>query len=214
MEWSDEEFRIFGLDPSGQSPTYDDMLATLIHPEDAARLHKTFTAAMQSGSSFELEYRIVRPDGSERWLYELVHPYLDGSGKLLRCIGTTLDITERKRAEEERIAMEKQIQETQKLESLGVLAGGIAHDFNKILQIITGNAELAMMRLDPDSKEFIYLQRIEKVTKLAAALAGQMLNYSSKGKIEPESIDLNRKIEEMTEMLKVSFPRRPSCSSN
>jgi len=214
MVWSDEEFHIFGLDPSGRSPTYDNMLATLIHPEDAARFHKTFTAAMQSGSSFELEHRIVRPDGSERWLYELVHPYLDWNGKLLRCVGTTLDITERKHAEEERIAMEKQIRETQKLESLGILAGGIAHDFNNILQIITGNADLAMMRLDPDSKEFAYLQRIEKVTKRAADLAGQMLNYSGKGKIEPKSIDLNRQIEEMTEMLKVTISKKTIMKFN
>ena len=62
--WSEEEYRIYGLDPAGPSPTYDVMLAKCIHPDDAALLHETFTKAMQSGSIYELEHRIVRPDGS------------------------------------------------------------------------------------------------------------------------------------------------------
>jgi PAS domain S-box-containing protein len=98
--WSEEEYRIYGLDPSGPSPAYDVMLAKSIHPDDAALLHQTFTAAMQSGSIYELEHRIVRPDGSVRWVYDRAHPYFDANGKLVRYVGTTLDITERKLAED------------------------------------------------------------------------------------------------------------------
>ncbi|MDS4069504.1 MAG: PAS domain S-box protein, partial [Candidatus Competibacter sp.] len=98
--WSEEEYRIYGLDPAGPSPAYDVMLAQCIHPDDAALLHETFTEAMQGGAIYELEHRIVRPDGSVRWVYDRAHPYFDEKGDLLRYVGATLDITERKQAEE------------------------------------------------------------------------------------------------------------------
>jgi PAS domain S-box-containing protein len=98
--WSEEEFRIYGLDPASQSPTYEVMLARHIHPGDAARLHETFTKALQNGSVYELEHRIVRPDGSVRVVYDRAHPYFDENGKLVRYVGATLDVTERRAAEE------------------------------------------------------------------------------------------------------------------
>ena len=97
--WSEEEFRIYGLDPAGPAPAYEVMLAQCIHPDDAARLHQTFTAAMQSRSIYELEHRIVRPDGSMRIVHDKAHPYCDADGRLIRYVGATLDITERKQAE-------------------------------------------------------------------------------------------------------------------
>jgi len=97
--WSEEEFRIYGLDPAGQSPSYADMLAKHIHPDYAVLLHETFAAALRSGSVYELEHRIVRPDGSARWVYDRAHPVFDGDGKLVRYVGATLDVTERKQAE-------------------------------------------------------------------------------------------------------------------
>ena len=76
------------------------MLSKFIHPDDAALLHETFTMAMQTGTAYELEHRIVRPDGSIRVVYDLAHPYFDKQGKLVRYIGTTLDITERKKLDQ------------------------------------------------------------------------------------------------------------------
>jgi PAS domain S-box-containing protein len=98
--WSEEEYRIYGLNPAGPSPTYEVMLDKSVHPDDAALLHETFTKAMQNGGIYELEHRVVRPDGSVRWVYDRAHPHFDANGKLLRYVGATLDITERKRAEE------------------------------------------------------------------------------------------------------------------
>jgi PAS domain S-box-containing protein len=109
--WSDEEYRIYGLDPAGSSPVYEAMLAQCIYPDDAAQLHQTFTAALASRSVYELEHRIVRPDGSVRWVYDLAQPYCDPQGELVRYIGTTLDITERKQAELE-LRRYRQIVET------------------------------------------------------------------------------------------------------
>jgi PAS domain S-box-containing protein len=98
--WSDQEYRIYGLDPAGPSPAYEVMLRVCIHPDYADQLHKTFVAAMQDHSIYEFEHSIVRPDGSVRWVHDRAHPYFDENGKLIRYIGATLDITERKAAEE------------------------------------------------------------------------------------------------------------------
>ncbi|GAM09285.1 methyl sulfide methyltransferase-associated sensor [Geobacter sp. OR-1] len=117
-------------------------------------------------------------------------------------------LLERKRSEAERLNMEKQLLHTQKLESLGVLAGGIAHDFNNILTTIIGNAELALMRLNPESPVLENLQRIENAAARAADLARQMLAYSGKGKFVIEYIDLNRLVEEMGHMLEVSISKK------
>lgn len=98
--WSDEECRIYGLSPGTPSPDFDDMLKNFIHPDDAALLHEVFMKAMETNSNFEMEHRIIRPDGSTRIVYDLAYPYFDKNGVLIRYVGSTLDITERKRAEE------------------------------------------------------------------------------------------------------------------
>jgi len=99
--WSDETKRIYGLDPAGPSPAYEVMLRDHIHPDDAAALDAGFRAALQNLAPFENENRIVRPDGGVRRIRNQARPYFDGSGHLLRYVGTVLDITERKQAEAE-----------------------------------------------------------------------------------------------------------------
>ncbi|MBE0574518.1 MAG: PAS domain-containing protein [Desulfuromonadales bacterium] len=117
------------------------------------------------------------------------------------------EISERKHAEKERLNLERQIFHAQKLESLGVLAGGIAHDFNNILTAIIGNADLALMRLNPESPAIDNLQKIEAAAARAADLARQMLAYSGKGKFVVENLNLNRLLEEMVHMLEVSISK-------
>ncbi len=98
--WSEEEYRIYGLDPSGPSPTYEAMLANHIHPDDAALLNERFGTALRQGAIYELEHRIVRPDGTVRVVYERAVPHFDETGKLTRYCGATLDITDRQQAED------------------------------------------------------------------------------------------------------------------
>ncbi|MBU0729842.1 MAG: response regulator, partial [Proteobacteria bacterium] len=120
---------------------------------------------------------------------------------------TALDITDRKKAEEDKRKMELQIQHVQKLESLGVLAGGIAHDFNNILMTILGNADLAVSDLSPASPAYINLIEIEKASRRAADLCKQMLAYSGHGKFISQPLDLSTVISEMNHMLEVSISK-------
>ena len=99
--WSEEQLRIYGLNPAGPSPHYPAMLRHHIHPEDAARLDETFRQCLHNRAVFELEHRLVRPDGSVRVVQEIARPYFDDHGRLVKYVGATLDITERKQAEKQ-----------------------------------------------------------------------------------------------------------------
>jgi len=143
----------------------------------------------------------------EAWLETTKIPLADASSTVIGLLGVYEDITERKRAEEEKLAIEKQLQQTQKLESLGVLAGGIAHDFNNILMTIIGNADLALMRINKESPVVSNLHQIEAAAAKAADLAKQMLAYSGKGKFIIDNIVINRLLEEMLNMLQISISK-------
>ncbi len=118
------------------------------------------------------------------------------------------DVTEIRRAEEERRKLESQMQQAQKLESLGVLAGGIAHDFNNLLVGILGNADLALLKLSPAAPARESIENVVKAAQRAADLARQMLAYSGKGRFLIEPLNLSEVVEEMAHMLEVSVSKR------
>ncbi|WP_136514155.1 hybrid sensor histidine kinase/response regulator [Geomonas edaphica] len=174
-------------------------------PEEPARV---ITAALaeagRTGSHRGAVYSLDMPQG-EMWFE------LSVTAMGTPCTGFILlvrDITARRRLEAEQKQLEKQLLHSQKLESLGVLAGGIAHDFNNILMAIMGNAELALMRINKESPAIGNLQNIEHASARAADLAAQMLAYSGKGKFVIEAVDLNRLLQEMLHMLKVSISKK------
>ncbi|MFC1737358.1 PAS domain S-box protein, partial [Candidatus Hydrogenedentota bacterium] len=111
------------------------------------------------------------------------------------------DITDRKKAEKEKLALERQVQHIQKLESLGVLAGGIAHDFNNLLMGILGNADLALLELSPVAPARENVREIAKAAHRAADLARQMLAYSGKGVFVVTPVDLSEVVTEMGHLL-------------
>jgi PAS domain S-box-containing protein len=127
-------------------------------------------------------------------------PYCDHHGKIIGLAVFSRDITERKRDEQA-------MRQTQKLESLGVLAGGIAHDFNNLLVGILGNAGLARLQLPDDSPLREIILHIEAAGHRAAELAQQMLAYSGKGRFVIERVDLNRVVEEMENLLEAAISK-------
>jgi PAS domain S-box-containing protein len=119
MVWSDEEKRIHGLDPSQPSPDYDTMLRRYTHPDDAAELDRRFRVTLRDGVPFENENRIIRSDGSIRWISNKALPYFDAAGKPVKYVGTTLDITQRKEAEIVLAAAKDQLQATLTASDIG-----------------------------------------------------------------------------------------------
>jgi len=160
----------------------------------------------EQGRLEEFEFIMTTKSGEERNALMYLLPIEVQGEKCFFFLGR--DVTELKRAVENRIDLEKQILHAQKLESLGVLAGGIAHDFNNLLTAIVGNADLALMRLHPESPAVDNIKRIEQASARAADLAKQMLAYSGKGKFVVEHLDMSRLIEEMLHLLEVSISKK------
>ena len=123
-------------------------------------------------------------------------------------LSITRDITDRKLAEADHQKLERQIQQTQKLESLGVLAGGIAHDFNNILMAVLGHAELALDEISPMSPARGSILQITTAARRAAELCRQMLAYSGRATFTLEKVNLRELIEEMAHLLKTSISKK------
>ncbi|WP_279341600.1 PAS domain-containing protein [Geothrix sp. SG200] len=145
-----------------------------------------------------------------RHFQTLLVPIRNAEGRIHRIVGISTDITERHQAEAQRRQLEAQIQQAQKLESLGVLAGGIAHDFNNLLTAILGNLNIAQASLDPASPAVPFLGSAEKAVLKASDLTKQMLAYSGKGRFVVSLHDLNLVVSEMTHLLRVSISKKAS----
>ncbi|MDJ0973437.1 MAG: response regulator [Planctomycetota bacterium] len=166
------------------------------------RLDERFRPVFESGEP------VVYDDSVEHPTLGTVHMTIKAFkvGDEIGLIAT--DVTERTRAAEQRLDLERQIQHAQKLESLGVLAGGIAHDFNNILVSILGHADLAFEEMSLTAPGRRHLMEIVKGSRRAADLATQMLAYSGKGRFELRTIDLNEFVEEMAHLLTVSTSKK------
>lgn len=200
--WSDEEYSIYGLDPASPSPAYADLLAKNIHPDDADQLDRVFTAALQNGSVYEDEHRIVRPDGVVRWVSDCAHPYFDEDGNIVRYVGTTLDITEHRQAQQAQDDLQNQYFQAQKMESVGRLAGGVAHDFNNMLSVILGHSGILLEELSPKNPFYAPLQAIFKAAEHSADLTRQLLAFARKQTVIPVMLDLNETVESMLKILR------------
>lgn len=140
---------------------------------------------------------------------EVTYSFIDAGNDQPLLLGIFRDVTDRKAEEGQRLALERKLVDSQKLESLGVLAGGIAHDFNNLLAAILGNANLAQMQLPPtETKVAAYLKNIEKTSMRAADLCKQMLAYSGKGRFSMQFLDVNEVVRETLELLEVSITKK------
>ena len=178
-----------------------------IHPDDRDEAVRLCVTATNRCEDHTFEYRMIAQDGREVWLKDVV------SVEVTRGVPTTLrgfmmDVTEARLAEQERRALEAQLQHTQKLESLGVLAGGIAHDFNNLLASIMGYASLATLELPRESPAYNMVREIERATERAADLTQQMLAYSGRGRFTLEEMELDALVSEMTNLLRTAISHK------
>ena len=150
-------------------------------------------------SSYELE--IIRPDGAVRQILVTASPWPDLHGNLAGTYAVFRDITEQREQQQVRRALQEKLMQTQKLESLGVLAGGIAHDFNNLLVGMLGNAALVAEKLPADSELLEEVEGIQLAASHAADLCQQMLAYSGKGRFVVERVDLTVVVEDLRQIV-------------
>lgn len=149
----------------------------------------------------EYEEIFPSPQNGDRYLTRFFSPALNPEGTVVHVLGSSIDITERKR-------LETQLQYAQKLESLGVLAGGIAHDFNNLLTVVLGHAELIKAQIRPESRYIENVHAIIQSSHRAASLCNQMLSYAGKSRLVVRPCQVNTIIEEMRDLLDASVTKQ------
>ena len=200
MVWDDRMFELYGITRETFSGNIDSWMIGL-HPDDRESAITSCHAALKGNREFDFIFRVCHPDGTVKHIKTngLVIRGADGAAE--RMIGTNIDITDIKRAEEEKSAIERQFQQTQKLESLGVLAGGIGHDFNNILSVILGHCYLVGEDIDPGTGIAAHIDTIKKAAIRAADLCRQMLTYAGNNTLAKTHLNLWLTVDEIVKML-------------
>ena len=175
--------QLFGYDQMLPSWGYDDFLAH-IHPDDRARVHEAYQAALGGNGIYNVEFRTTWADGTEHWLWSRGRFILDDEGKPLRAAGVMSFITARKHAEE-------QLRRLDREDLVGRFAAGVAHDFNNLLSVILGGVEFLLERTSLDVEARNELEQVGSATKRSAALVRELLTLSRQDMVRLQPLDLS-----------------------
>ncbi len=172
---------------------------TAIHPDDRKEVEILWRDALETGKILRSEHRLWNAgSGTYHWCVVRAAPW--GEGRTREWVGTATDIDRHRRLEE-------QLRQTQKLESLGVLAGGVAHDFNNLLVGILGNASLVLEALSSNHPARNMLRDVIAASESAAHLTKQLLAYAGKGKFVLEPVDLSDLVRQIASLIQASIPK-------
>ncbi len=172
----------------------------IVVKDDVEKIKQIFTGALKSNKTYIREYRIKSMKGEIIWIQQRDQIICDDHGEVLNVSGVFFDISDRKRAEEEKKKLEARLQQVQKMEAIGTLAGGMAHDFNNLLMGIQGSTSLMLVDTDKNHPHYERLKNIEQYVKTGADLTRQVLGFARKGKFEAKLTDLNEIIDKTSGM--------------
>jgi PAS domain S-box-containing protein len=192
--------KIYGLPPE---ECIGRMAFDFIHPDDRESTIVAFNAWTQSNEDiFTHENRQVGISGPDHHhMAWTIRAERDEKGTVTGFASSARDITDSKHNQEEKDKLEEQLQQAQKMESVGRLAGGVAHDFNNMLTVIMGHAELGLMKIGPGDPLFARLKEISKTAARSADLTRQLLTFARKQPVAPKVLDLNETVSGMLKML-------------
>ncbi|MDR3579587.1 MAG: PAS domain S-box protein [Oryzomonas sp.] len=198
--WDDRMYEMYGV----TRDTYPDIVDSWIkgiHPGDRETVIVARQAALDGERDYDVVFRICRPDGTVRHIKAYAVVLRDQNGTAERMIGVNADVTDIVLAEEEKSKLKTQLNQAQKMESVGRLAGGVAHDFNNMLTVILGHAHLGLMHLEPTHPVCADLKEISISAERSADLTRQLLTFARKQTVAPRVLNLNESIKEVLKML-------------
>ena len=194
-DFSPEWKRQLGYEPAEIASRYEEWESRL-HPQDRERVLEELRAYLDGRQpEYAVEFRMRHKNGSYRWIYTRGVALRDESGAQTHMLGCHLDITARKRLEE-------QLRQSQKMEAVGQLAGGVAHDFNNLLTVISGNSDLLQSDLPANESWQELIAEIQQAARQAAGLTRQLLAFSRQTVLEPKVLDVNDVVREHEKMLR------------
>jgi PAS domain S-box-containing protein len=207
--WSQENYRLFGFDPEAGIPS-DEAFYQRIHPEDRDRVRReVFLERPDEGSHFDVDFRIVLPGGAVKYVRSTGHPVRNISGDLLEYVGTSIDVTERKRADEERERL-RQVQadlaHLNRVTTMGELTASLAHEIRQPISAAVTNAKTCLRWLVRDAPDLAEASeaasRIVKDATRAADIISRISLLFKKGALQRELVDVNELIREMIVLLR------------
>src|ERR1700692_3031360 len=207
--WSQENYRLLGFDPEGGIPS-DEVFYQRIHPEDRDRVRReTILKRLDEGAHFDVDFRIVLPGGAIKYVRSTGHPIRNVSGDLLEYVGTSIDVTERKRAEEERERLRQaqaDLAHVNRVTTMGELTASLAHEVNQPIAAAITNANTCVRWLTRDHPDLEEAReaamRIVKDGTRAAEIVSRIRQIFKKGIPERELVDVSNVIREMIVLLR------------
>jgi two-component system cell cycle sensor histidine kinase/response regulator CckA len=187
--------------PADAWQTDPDLLARIVHPDDRDRVLGDADRVRKTGEPVRDEYRYVAPDGRVVWVQDETYRLTNEHGDEV-VQGFLLDISDRKRVEQERDRFSEQLHQAQKLEAIGRLAGGVAHDFNNMLTAIKGYSELLVAELEPGTRARDEAEQIKRAAEQASVLPAELLAFSRNQTLAPQLIDLDKLIGGVSSLLR------------
>src|SRR5271166_4701092 len=208
LYWSEENFRIWGVDAQQGAPDLE-IVRQRIHPEDRDTATEYGWRAVRAGTDYSHDFRIVLPDGTLRHIHSVGHPVLGGSGEVIEVVGTHLDITERKRAEEERDRLRKleaELAHINRVSMLGELAGSLGHEIKQPIAAAVTNASTCLRWLKRDRPDLEEAQeaaaRMVEDAMRAAEIIDRMKSLYKKDYPQREMVNVNEVIKEIVALLR------------
>ncbi len=215
LHLSEEWYRIYGFDPEKGPPAWEERLQR-VHPEDRARWRGAIDRAVVAKSHYELEFRILLPDGTVKHIHTVGHPVLNASGDVMEFVGSSTDITDRKLAEEALSQAQADLAHVSRVTTMGEWTASLAHEVNQPIAAAVTDANTCLRWLTRDEPDVEEARQAASRTVKDATRAGEIISrirlVFKKGTPRRALVDVNEVIGEMIVLLRSEATRHSiSC---